>query len=217
MVVTAVLPGPLCRSALSCIEPAKVVWDFYHPSRWSHDHNTQHDHNAQYDHMITTHMHIWPHDINTQHEHMTTSHTMTTWSCDMIATWPHYRNMATLSQYTTWLHDLNTHHMNTTCMHDHMIKLNMITTQHHNTTWPHDYNIHIHTHILATAVIFVVASTSQEPLEEFSQLYIKQKHSEQSKYPKWLSPHLYYYHVLLHDSSGMTTDYKRWDRGQCCN
>ena len=40
---------------------------------------------------------------------------------------------------------------------------------------------------------------SKDPLEDFSQLYTKQKQSEQSKYPKWLSPHIYYYHVLLHD------------------
>jgi hypothetical protein len=48
-------------------------------------------------------------------------------------------------------------------------------------------------------VIMVVSSTSQDPLEDFAQLYGKQKKSEQSKYPKWLIPHIYYYHVLLHD------------------
>ena len=52
-----------------------------------------------------------------------------------------------------------------------------------------------HTH----TVILVVSSTCKDPLEEFSQLYAKQKQSEQSKYPKWLLPHIYYYHVLLHD------------------
>ena len=36
-------------------------------------------------------------------------------------------------------------------------------------------------------------------MEEFAQLYTKQKQSEQGKHPKWLAPHIFYYHVLLHD------------------
>ncbi len=46
----------------------------------------------------------------------------------------------------------------------------------------------------------VVSSTVADPLESFSQLLIAQKQSEQqSKYPKWLTPHLLYQYVLLHD------------------
>jgi len=60
------------------------------------------------------------------------------------------------------------------------------------------------------AVVFVVSSTSLDPVEDFSQLYVKQKESAKSKYPKWLLPHLYYYHVLLHDAGGSTVEYKKW-------
>lgn len=49
--------------------------------------------------------------------------------------------------------------------------------------------------------VFVVSSSHIDPLGVFSQLVTKQKQSEQSKHPKWLSPHVYYYYVLLHDVS----------------
>lgn len=49
------------------------------------------------------------------------------------------------------------------------------------------------------SVLLVVSSDHPTPLEAFSQLYTRQKESEQAKYPKWLTPHLFYYHLLLHD------------------
>lgn len=48
-------------------------------------------------------------------------------------------------------------------------------------------------------MVLIVSSTSKDPMEEFAQLYTKQKQSEQGKHPKWLAPHIFYYHVLLHD------------------
>ena len=48
-------------------------------------------------------------------------------------------------------------------------------------------------------VVLVVSSSCADPLESFSKLYTKQKQSEQGKYPKWITPHVYYYYVLLHD------------------
>ena len=55
-----------------------------------------------------------------------------------------------------------------------------------------------HTHI---PVVLVVSSSCSDPLESFSKLFTKQRQSEQGKHPKWITPHVYYYHVLLHDSS----------------
>ena len=53
-----------------------------------------------------------------------------------------------------------------------------------------------------SAVVMVVSSTVSDPLESFSKLFTAQKQSEQqSKYPKWLTPHIFYYYVLLHDLS----------------
>ena len=53
-----------------------------------------------------------------------------------------------------------------------------------------------HTH---TPVVLVVSSSCSDPLESFSKLFTKQKQSEQGKHPKWITPHVYYYYVLLHD------------------
>ena len=50
-------------------------------------------------------------------------------------------------------------------------------------------------------VVLVVSSSCPDPLESFSKLFTKQRQSEQGKYPKWITPHVYYYHVLLHDST----------------
>ena len=50
-----------------------------------------------------------------------------------------------------------------------------------------------------TPVVLVVSSSCSDPLESFSKLFTKQKQSEQGKHPKWITPHVYYYHVLLHD------------------
>ena len=54
---------------------------------------------------------------------------------------------------------------------------------------------------LYSTVVLVVSSIHPSPLEAFSQLYTQQKESERSKYPKWLTPHLLYYYILLHDVS----------------
>lgn len=51
------------------------------------------------------------------------------------------------------------------------------------------------------SVMLVVSSTHADPLSAFSQLYAVQKEAEQARFPKWLIPHLLYYHVLLHDVS----------------
>lgn len=58
-------------------------------------------------------------------------------------------------------------------------------------------------------VLLVVSSTAKDPVEDFAQLDTKQKQSETSKYPKWLSPHIYYYHVLLHDVMDGAADMAR--------
>jgi hypothetical protein len=53
------------------------------------------------------------------------------------------------------------------------------------------------------AVVLVSTSKQSNVIEAFQNLYQLQKTAEQqSSYPYWLpSPHLYYYHVLLHDVS----------------
>ncbi len=63
--------------------------------------------------------------------------------------------------------------------------------------------------VFVCLVVFVISSTSLDPLEEFSALYVKQNESEKHKYPKWLLPHLYCFHLLLHDAGGSTGEYKK--------
>ena len=49
-------------------------------------------------------------------------------------------------------------------------------------------------------VVLVVSTRTSKPIEAFQNLYHKQKDCEKESYPFWLSPpHIYYYHVLLHD------------------
>ena len=36
-------------------------------------------------------------------------------------------------------------------------------------------------------------------MEAFAGLYTKQKESEQAKNSQWLTPHMFYYHILLHN------------------
>lgn len=49
------------------------------------------------------------------------------------------------------------------------------------------------------SVLLVVSSTEPDVMDAFASLYTKQKEAEQSKNTKWLTPHMFYYHVLLHD------------------
>lgn len=53
--------------------------------------------------------------------------------------------------------------------------------------------------LLAVSVLLVVSSTEPNVMEAFASLYTKQKEAEQTKNSKWLTPHMFYYHVLLHD------------------
>lgn len=50
-------------------------------------------------------------------------------------------------------------------------------------------------------VVLVVSSRLHNPLEGIQKLYKTQKESEQNnKQPYWIpSPHIFYYHVLIHD------------------
>ena len=48
-------------------------------------------------------------------------------------------------------------------------------------------------------VLLVVSSSEPEVMEAFANLYTKQKESEQSRNSNWLTPHMFYSHVLLHD------------------
>jgi hypothetical protein len=50
------------------------------------------------------------------------------------------------------------------------------------------------------SVLLVVSSSEADVMEAFAGLYIKQKESEQSRTSNWLTPHMFYYHVLLHDT-----------------
>lgn len=52
---------------------------------------------------------------------------------------------------------------------------------------------------LVSSVLLVVCSTEPDVMEAFAGLYTKQKEAEQSKNSKWLTPHMFYYHILLHD------------------
>ena len=49
------------------------------------------------------------------------------------------------------------------------------------------------------AVLLVVSSTEPDVMETFAGLYTKQKESEQTRSSNWLTPHMLYYHILLHD------------------
>lgn len=55
--------------------------------------------------------------------------------------------------------------------------------------------------IIIIIAILVVSSRQTRPIEVFQNLYKNQKEAEkQQTYPYWLpSPHLYYYHILVHD------------------
>ena len=45
-------------------------------------------------------------------------------------------------------------------------------------------------------------------MDAFAGLYTRQKESEQTQTANWLTPHMFYYHVLLHDlSQRHTTGY----------
>ena len=52
-------------------------------------------------------------------------------------------------------------------------------------------------------VLLVVSGSEADVMEAFAALYSMQKEAEQAKNScKWLTPHLFYYHVLLHDVVG---------------
>lgn len=48
-------------------------------------------------------------------------------------------------------------------------------------------------------VILVVSSRQARPADAFASLYRAQKEAETDKFPFWLKPHVFYYHVLVHD------------------
>ena len=51
-------------------------------------------------------------------------------------------------------------------------------------------------------------------MEAFAELYSTQKESEQTRSSNWLTPHMFYYHILLHDTvNRQTAGYVRC-RGQ---
>ena len=48
-------------------------------------------------------------------------------------------------------------------------------------------------------------------METFAELYSTQKESEQTRSSTWLTPHMFYYHILLHDIvNGQTAGYVRF-------
>jgi len=52
------------------------------------------------------------------------------------------------------------------------------------------------------AGMFVVSSSHADPMEEFSRLTQQQhaqQHQQQHKLPKWFSPNILRYYVLVHD------------------
>lgn len=60
--------------------------------------------------------------------------------------------------------------------------------------------LYIYSYIIIIAIL-VVSSQQPRPIEVFQNLYKTQKEAEKQRtYPYWLpSPHLYYYHILVHD------------------
>lgn len=57
------------------------------------------------------------------------------------------------------------------------------------------------TQLCVSPVMLVVSTRHPRPVEGFQDLYKLQKEAEKAQYPKWLTPNLYYYHVLLHDAN----------------
>ena len=51
----------------------------------------------------------------------------------------------------------------------------------------------------STTVVLVVSASEPDIIDAFARLYVHQKEAEQSRSSKWLTPHLLYYHILLHD------------------
>ena len=47
--------------------------------------------------------------------------------------------------------------------------------------------------------LLVVSSSNEDPVAAFTELYQQQKKMESLSYPKWMTPHVYCWHVLLHD------------------
>ena len=47
--------------------------------------------------------------------------------------------------------------------------------------------------------LLVVSSSNEDPAAAFTELYQQQKRMESLPYPKWLTPHVYCWHILLHD------------------
>lgn len=47
--------------------------------------------------------------------------------------------------------------------------------------------------------MLIVSSSNENPVAAFTELYQQQKKMESQSYPKWLTPHVYCWHVLLHD------------------
>lgn len=84
--------------------------------------------------------------------------------------------------------------------HDVMTKLSLLFLL--NT---HSMLLKCHTFV---SVLLVVSSNESNVMEAFAGLYTKQKEAEQSKNSHWLTPHMFYYHILLHDV--LEGDSARW-------
>ncbi|CAI8014074.1 Trafficking protein particle complex subunit 8 [Geodia barretti] len=55
------------------------------------------------------------------------------------------------------------------------------------------------------SVLLVVSSQEADVMEAFAELYSTQKESEQTRSSNWLTPHMFYYHILLHDTVNRQT------------